>query len=218
MPNITNTDSCGILQCSYFSRETHIGIIIVYITATLINFFANSLVWKAVMKNKKLWTSTNYLLLNLSLADIVSGISVYPYLFVVDIGKISSNPVNQARLCNFTQGLSLFFVASGASLITLCGISYNRFLAVRYPFKKYLRMSRRAAVVFGILAWVISIIFMLPNMLSFKYERKIKACTHEWGHISAKAYRLCLLFAGTLFPTIFLLLSFVVQRRTHSLY
>ena len=209
MPNTSVTDSCGMFQCSYFSTEAHIGIIITYIAATLINFFANSLVWKAVIKNRRLRTSTNYLLLNLSLADIVSGILIYPYLFIVDIGKIFYKPREQALLCNIAQGLSLFFVASGASLIILCGISYNRFMGVKYPMKRHLQMTRKSAIIFSILAWVSSTVFMLPNMLSFKYEPEIKACTHEWGQINAKVYRICLLLAGTVLPTIFLLLSYM---------
>ena len=209
MSNISDTDSCGMFQCSYFSTETHVGITILYIIATLINFFANSLVWKVVIKNRRLRTATNYMLLNLSLADIVSGILIYPYLFIVDIGKIFNNPREQALSCNIAQGLSLFFVASGASLIILCGISCNRFMGVKYPLRRHLQMTRKSAIIFSILAWVFSTVFMLPNMLSFKYDPEIKACTHEWGQINPKAYRICLLLAGTVLPTIFMLLSYL---------
>ena len=199
----------GMFQCSYFTQEAHIVIIMLYVVATLINFIANSLVWTAVVKNKRLQTPINYLLLSVSLSDLVAGVSVYPYLFIVDAGKIFSHPRKLARLCMFTEGLSIYFIASSVSLTVLCGISYNRFVAVRYPFKNNLRMNRKLTVVFSILAWVFCTICLVPHMITFKYDRKVKTCIRAWGQINAKAYRLFLLFAGTVIPTVFLLMSYL---------
>ena len=207
--NISNTAFCGMLECSYFSKEAHISIITLYVTATLVNICGNSLVWKAVVNNKKLLNPINYLLLNLSLADMVSGISVYPYLFILNVGKVFDNSRKQARLCMVTEGLGLFFIASGVSLFTLCGISYNRFVAVRYPLKTNFQMGRKSAVVFSVLAWVICIAIMAPNMISFKYNSKFNSCIRNWGHVNGKAYRILLLLAGTIFPTLFLLMSYI---------
>ena len=167
------------------------------------------MVWKVVVNNRNLWNPINYLLLNISLGDVVSGISVYPYLFILDVGKVFNHRRKQSALCMVTRGLGIFPIASAVSLITLCGISYNRFLAVRYPFKNNWRINRRPAVIFSILAWVVSTIFNVPNMLSFKYENKLNTCGREWGRINAKAYRLSLLLSWTVIPTAFLLISYI---------
>ena len=122
----------------------------------------------------------NYFLLNLSLADILSGISVYPYLFILDVGNVLHRPREQAILCMVTEGLGFFFIASGVSLLTLCGISYNRFFAVKYPLKTKLRMNYGTqAIAFSILAWIISTATMIPNMRSFQYERNLTSCIRD---------------------------------------
>ena len=209
MPNRSDTNSCKMFECSYFTKEAHIAISALYVTTTLINFCGNSLVWKAVLSNKKLWNAMNYLLLNLSLADMLSGISAYPYLFILDVGKVFAKPRKQAFLCMVTEGLSFFFIASGVSLMTLCAISYNRFLAVKFPFKNYLRMSRKSAVIFIILAWIICTAIMVPGMISFRYDSELIACVRNWGPINGKAYRLFVLLSGTIFPTLFLFMSYL---------
>ena len=199
----------SVLQSSYFSKEVHIMIIILYVIVTLVNFFANTMIWIAVKQNRRLRSPMNYLLLNLSLADIVSGISVYPYLFILDVGMVFKKPVKQARLCIVTEGLNIFFVASGASLLTLCGISFNRFLAISYPTRKNLRMGRKAVFRFSILTWIISTACMLPAMLSIKYQQKFKACFQEWEQIDGLVYWLCILLIGTVLPSSFLVTTYI---------
>ena len=199
--------SVRMFESSYFSKEAHIVIIFIYIMATLINFCGNYLVWRAVMRNKKLQTPMNYLLLNLSLADMVCGASVYPFLFISDVGKIFTHPGKQAFLCMVTEGLGFFFIASGVSIFTLSGISYNRFVAVKYPLKRNLRMTRRSTIVFSTLAWVICTAIMIPSLRSFRYESKLTSCIRRWLPINGTVYRLFLLFAGTIVPTVSLSMS-----------
>ena len=208
--NVSTGNSCRMFECSYFDKETHIVITTLYIVATLINFCGNSLVWKAVIKNKKLWSPMNYMLLNLSLSDIVGGIVAYPYLFILDNGKIFEDQRDQTGLCIVTEGLGIFFTASGVSLTTLCGICYNRIAAVKFPLKKSLRMGRRSTVVFNILTWVTCTAIMVPSMLAFRYESKFKSCVRDWGKINALVYRLFLVVAGTALPIVFLLMSYLV--------
>ena len=214
--NISASNSPLILDSSYFTKEAQITITIFYVIATFVKFGANSLIWTIVLRNKRLQSPMNYLLLNLSLADIISGLTVYPYVFILDVGSIFDSPKQQARLCILTEGLSFFFVAAGASLLTLSAVSGNRFLAICYPTRQSLRMGRVSVLVFSIVTWIISISCILPGMLSFKYELKFKSCIRNWGRINRPVYRFYILFIGTVFPTLFLLASFsaiVVKSR-----
>ena len=216
MNNSSSSDSSSMYDSSYFTQEVHITIILLYIFATLVNFGANSLIWIVVLKNNFLRSPMNYLLLNLSLADMVAGLSVYPYLFILDVGIIFTSPKQQARLCIVTEGLSFFFVAAGASLLTLCAISGNRFLSACYPTRQNLRMGRTSVFLFSIFSWIISTSCMFPGMLSFKYEPEFKSCIRDWGPINGFVYRSAILLIGTVFPSIFLVTSFfaiVVKSR-----
>ena len=197
-----------MFQSSYFSQAGHITVVVVFIIITIICIFASSLVWIVVLSRRVLQSPMNYLLLNLSLSDIVSSISVYPYLFILDPTKLSASEDAQSNLCMLTEGLTPFFVASATSLLTLCAISFNRFLAIKYPTHQSLRMGRRSVLVFSIVAWLIGFSCMLPGMLSFRWDNKAKICAREWGPISSTPYRLSIMLLGLVLPTFFLVLSY----------
>ena len=199
----------SMFESSYFSKDEHLTIVSFYILATIVNVFANSLVWTTIIKNRHLKSPMNYLILNLSLADIISGISVYPYLFMTDAGAFFHSPEKQARLCIITEGLSLFWIANGASLLTLCGISFNRFLAVAYPTRQNLRMDRKSVVAFNIFTWIIATACMIPGIISWSYKSQFKTCMNDFRVLNGFVYRIVLLLIGTVLPSTFLILSFL---------
>ena len=166
------------------------------------------LVWVVVLNKPQLRSPMNYLLLNMSMSDIVSSLSLYPYLFIVDPTKLTSSNVILSKLCMLTEGLTPFFVASATSLLTLCAISFNRYMAVKYPIDQSLRMGRRAVLIFSGLAWVFGLVCMIPGMISFKWDDKFKTCARNWGLIRSTPYRLSIMLLGLVLPMSFLLLSY----------
>ena len=206
--NSTGQSSSSIFDSSYFSKEAHIVLLTLYLLITLINFLANALVWTVILSKKQLRSPMNYLLLNLSLADMVSAVSIFPYLFILDTGTAAATPAGKGRVCAHTEGLGIFFIGSGASLLTLCAISFNRFLAIKHPTRQSLRMNRRSVLGFNIFSWIMSISCMVPNMISFKYESAYKTCLRDWGEINGLVYRILLMLIGLLFPVTFLLMSY----------
>ena len=100
-------------------------------------------------------------------------------------------------------------MASGASLLTLRAISYNRFLGICYPTKQNLRMGRVSIILFSIATWTMSTSCMLPGMISLKYEPKFKSCIWNWGPINGFAYSFSTLLLGTALPTMFLVMTFL---------
>ena len=197
----------AMFQESYFTEAEHIIIIIFFIIITSICILGSTLLWVVVICKPALRSPMNYLLLNLSLSDMVTSISVYPYLFILDPTKITTSKEGPSNLCMVTEGLTPFFVASAASLLTLCAISFNRFLAIKYPTRQSLRMGRRSVLIFSIIAWLIGLSCMIPGMLSFKWDNTFKVCARDWGTISSVPYRLSIMLFGLALPTFFLILS-----------
>ena len=209
MENISTSELPSEPYSSYFTQEIHILFILLYVISTVINFGANSLIWIAVFRNSVLQSPMNYLFLNMSLADMISGLSVYPYVFILDVGAVFETLQNHSRLCILTEGLSFFFVASGVSLFVLCAISCNRFLVICYPTRQNLRMGRVSVIAFNIVTWVMSTSCIIPSVLSLKYEPRFKGCIFDWRPLNGVAFRATILIIGTTFPTLFLILSFV---------
>jgi len=197
----------AMFQNSYFTEAEHIIIVVIFIIITSICIFSSALVWIVVLSKPALKSPMNYLLLNLSLSDVVSAISVYPYLFILDPTTITTSTNGPSNLCIVTEGLTSFFIASAASLLTLCAISFNRFLAIKYPTHQSLRMGRKSVLIFSIIAWVIGTSCMVPGMVSFKWDDTMKVCARDWGPISSVPYRLSIMLFGLVLPTFFLILS-----------
>ncbi len=197
-----------MFEASYFSKTEHIIILILYILATTICLIGSVFVWTVVLSRRKLRSPMNYLLLNVSLSDIISSISVYPYLFILDPGRFSNSLKENSRLCIVSEGLTPFFIASAASLLTLCCISFNRFLAIKFPTKQSLRMNRRSVLIFSVISWLIGFSCMMPGMLSFKWDSRFRICARDWGPIHSLPYRLSIMLLGLVLPTTFLLLSY----------
>ena len=193
---------------SYFSQAEHILIVVIFVVITFVCILGSTLVWIVVVSRPALQSPMNYLLLNMSLSDIVSSVSVYPYLFILDPTILTTSKQGHSNLCMVTEGLTPFFVASATSLLTLCAISFNRFLAIKYPTHQSLRMGRKSVLVFSITAWLIGFSCMLPGMLSFKWDNSIKVCARDWGSINSTPYRLSIMLLGLALPTFFLLLSY----------
>ena len=209
MANISTSDfSSELSYSSYFTQEIHILLMLLYVIITVINFGANTLIWIVILRNSVLQSPMNYLLLNMSLADMIAGLSVYPFVFKLDVRTVFQAPSLQSHLCILTE-LSFFFVASGVSLFVLCAISCNRFLGICYPTRQHLRMGRLSVIAFSMATWVMSTSCVLPCMFSLKYEPKFKSCVFNWGPINAVAYRVSILMIGTMLPTLFLILSFL---------
>ena len=118
-------------------------------------------------------------------------------------------------VCALTDGNSIFFVCTGTPLLVLCAISFTRYMAIKYPFGSKLRMRKRGAYIFNILAWISNIILMVPSLLSYKYSSAVGACVRDRKAInsSGTSYRMVLFMLTLCLPVIFLLLSYFALRR-----
>ena len=196
-----------MFQNSYFTEAGHIIIVIIFVIITTICILGSALLWIVVLSKPALRSPMNYLLLNMSLSDFVSSVSVYPYLFILDPESITNSEKGLSNLCMVTEGLTPFFVASAASLLTLCAISFNRFLAIKYPTHQSLRMGRKSVFIFSIISWVVGLSCMIPGMVSFKWDSAFKVCARDWGSISSVPYRMSIMLFGLVLPIFFLILS-----------
>ncbi len=196
-----------MFENSYFTKPIHITLLCLYLMLTIIGIAGGVLVWVILLRRRQLRNPINYMLLNMSLSDIIASISIYPYMFILDVGTISNSPATLVFMCSLTVGLSLFFIASASSLIMICAMSYYRYVMIRYPMRRSLRFKGRGVIVISIASWLIAFVGMLPGMLSWKYIPKSGRCRRHWKSINSVAYKAVVEFSIVL-PFLFLLLSF----------
>ncbi|KAG7217504.1 hypothetical protein INR49_021431 [Caranx melampygus] len=110
----------------------------------------NILVILAVSLERKLQNATNYFLMSLAVADLLVGLLVMPIALF---------------LCPIWLFLDVLF--STASIMHLCAISLDRYVAIKKPIQHSQYKSRAKAMVKIALVWLISICKLNNSHLTF---------------------------------------------------
>ncbi|XP_078088073.1 5-hydroxytryptamine receptor 2A [Mustelus asterias] len=128
------------------------------IVIIILTIGGNILVIMAVSLEKKLQNATNYFLMSLAIADMLVGILVMPVsLITVLYGYIWPLP---AKLCPIWIYFDVLF--STASIMHLCAISLDRYIAIRNPIHHSRCNSRTKAFMKIIAVWTISVGISMP--------------------------------------------------------
>ncbi|XP_068585378.1 5-hydroxytryptamine receptor 2B [Cebidichthys violaceus] len=118
----------------------------------------NILVILAVSLERKLQNATNYFLMSLAVADLLVGLLVMPVALLTVLYD-SDWPLPEP-LCPIWLFLDVLF--STASIMHLCAISLDRYIAIKKPIQHSQYKSRAKAMVKIALVWLISICIAIP--------------------------------------------------------
>ncbi|NXS30183.1 5HT2B protein, partial [Pomatostomus ruficeps] len=118
----------------------------------------NILVILAVSLEKKLQYATNYFLTSLAVADLLVGLFVMPIaLLIILFDNIWPLPT---ALCPIWLFLDVLF--STASIMHLCAISLDRYIAIKKPIQASQYNSWATTIIKIIVVWLISIGIAIP--------------------------------------------------------
>lgn len=113
----------------------------------------NILVILAVSLEKKLQYATNYFLTSLAVADLLVGLFVMPIALLIILFD-NAWPFPTA-LCPIWLFLDVLF--STASIMHLCAISLDRYIAIKKPIQASQYNSWATTIIKIIIVWLISI-------------------------------------------------------------
>ena len=180
------------------------------------NFFGNSVVCYIILKHKHIQNTVNMLLLHLSFADIICGISVLPYVFI-KLPRTNIKGTAANLICGLTEGLTFFFAASLVNLLTLSILSISRYTLINHPLKQTWRLKKRAVKWLVLLAWLISLGLLVPSGLSFTYSPQDGICWRKWAPgVHPVGYFTATLILGMAIP--FLSLTFTYVSTIYTLW
>ncbi|XP_040855674.1 5-hydroxytryptamine receptor 2C isoform X1 [Ochotona curzoniae] len=130
----------------------------------------NILVIMAVSMEKKLHNATNYFLMSLAIADMLVGLLVMPLsLLAILYDYVWPLP---RYLCPVWISLDVLF--STASIMHLCAISLDRYVAIRNPIEHSRFNSRTKAIMKIAIVWAISIGVSVPiPVIGLRDEGKV---------------------------------------------
>ncbi|XP_060528696.1 octopamine receptor 1-like isoform X2 [Cylas formicarius] len=163
--SLLGTNDTSVVEPAHVTDLQKIGLVLLLSVVIVVVVVGNTLVILAVITTKRLRTVTNCFVMSLAVADWLVGIFVMPpavaYNFkgAWELGWI---------LCDLW--ISLDILLCTASILSLCAISIDRYLAVTQPLTySRKRRSKRLAFIMILIVWSSSALITCPPMFGW-YE------------------------------------------------
>ncbi|XP_012937854.1 octopamine receptor 1-like [Aplysia californica] len=122
----------------------------------------NTLVVAAVATTRKLRTVTNVFIVNLACADLLLGVLVLPFSAVLEIKDVW---IFGHLWCQVWLAVDVWLCTT--SILTLCCISLDRYLAITHPIRYPGLMSSRRAKTLVASVWLFSFIICCPPLIGW---------------------------------------------------
>ena len=208
LPNMTNNATDALTGGFQVPRDIQIGVTILAVIVIILAMIGNTLVIHIVFTVSHMRSSTNILIANMAIADLLMTIDI-PYilkwLYVWDkwfrtfMGTV---------LCKFLHAAQVGSLA--ASVFSLVAISLDRSFAILFPMKK---VMTRNVVRFAIATtWLGALALMLPLMIATKNAklegRDGMTCREDWKTMSYKIYITIVIVTAYVIPLIIIALVY----------
>ena len=201
-PNTTNNSTSALAISNGFPLNIQIGVTVLAVSVSILAMIGNALVVYIVCTVNHMRSSTNTLIANMAIADLLMAIDI-PYiikwLFVSDtwFGTFMGTV-----LCKFFHSAQIGSLA--ASVFSLVAISLDRSFAILFPMKT---IMTRNVVRFSIaMVWLCALTLSLPLMIASKNVQlegtEIMICREFWDPMSRSTYSLVFFVTGYFIPLI----------------
>jgi len=146
-----------------FTSARFIAAVAALIAFNLVVIIGNSLVIAAVFTHRNLRTVTNTFIVSLAVADLLLGAVVLPFSSVNEI--LGWWPFGSIW-CSAWLAIDVWVCT--ASILNLCAISLDRYLAISRPFEYPLLMSPTRAKVAVAVVWTLALAICLPPLFGWR--------------------------------------------------
>lgn len=182
VPSIEDTVKHSIMK-------TTVDIVLLpfYVLIVIVGVLGNALFIIVVRKHRSMYTTTNYLLTNVAVSDIISLVFCVPGIalrfFEHPSGSLGS------FLCKFITMHHVAGIALLVSGLTLTLISAERYNALLQPaMRLHLKLEKRRVVIAICLIWGFAIAFVLPLFIEQKYVDEVQDCHMDWKISVSRVY------------------------------
>ncbi|CAH3150349.1 unnamed protein product, partial [Porites evermanni] len=141
---------------------------------SILTITGNGFIIFLVCKKRQLRTKTNAFVVSLAVADFCVGISAFPLLFLYEMtrGRNFSPALYKGK-----GMLIVRWLFQDVSVVNLCSLVLERYIAIVIPYKYVTFMARRRVVQMIFVSWTITVIFLNSAVNPFAYavfERDLK--------------------------------------------
>ena len=176
-----------------------LGSALASIPLCIFGLIGNTMVIRIVYKTREMHTTTNYLLANLALSDVIT-ILMFPMNFgTLDVFGPSVQGFTKFSCKCVIVGT--FAVASSASTLTF--IAVERYHAILKPFSSNLRLNEENIKKAIALIWATSTVLGFPGFFLKVWNDETNVCEGPWGsklNLASKIYMIVNFLLTTYIP------------------
>lgn len=202
-PNITNnTTEPGSGGSSSIPQNIQLGVTIFAVLIFILALVGNIVVIYIVCTVNAMRSSTNTLIANMAIADLLMTIDIPYILKFFYVHDKWFGTFMGTVLCKFFHSAQVGSLT--ASVFSLVAISLDRSFAILFPMKTVMTKN---VVRFAIaVVWLGALAFSLPVMVASKTKQfngtDFLSCAEVWAPMSASTYSLVLIIGGYFIPLI----------------
>lgn len=176
---------------SWFRQEIidnvkNISIIVILGIINAVVIVGNLLVVMAVFASAKLRTVTNFIIVSLAVSDLLVGLAVLPYSITLEVLEFW---IFGELWCQMWLAVDVWLCT--ASILNLCAISIDRYLAITRPVHYRTIMSNFRVKLLIAVVWVLSFIICFPPLVGWNDRVKdeeditpLNNITHLFGDLN----------------------------------
>ncbi|XP_038044717.1 melatonin receptor type 1B-A-like [Patiria miniata] len=189
----------GSLPFEFSDYNQRVLVAVLYLIASVLGISGNSLVIMAVILSRKLRTTTNAFVVNLSVADLLTSVVII-WDAVELLGK-DGQPISD-WICRVVSGTQT--ITTGCSIYTLALIGLQRLLLITRPMTTYraIYTPNFKIVLWLVAAWSVSLLVTVLPLLfgvgGVGYNPKYHHCGFMSSHPLSTYYNI--IIAGALYP------------------
>jgi len=169
-------ESSSVPDFTKYSIETvDIVFAVLYGFVVFIGLIGNCLVIIVVYRTRSMHTTTNFLLVNLAVSDVIT-LLWCPRTYTFAFYPIHPTGSLGDYICKIFTGNAIISVAIASSVVTLTILATERYHALMKPMQSELRLTlERVKYVIGI-TWIVAILISLPDFSQNKYSERYGRC------------------------------------------
>ena len=204
-----NTTELSQRQVSSISTED-VVFAVLYSLIVLPGIVGNSIIITIVRKTPSMHTTTNYLLMNLAVADLLT-LLLCPGLYDFALTSVRLQGFTGDLICKLFAGNAIVPITINVAVLTVCTIAVERYLALVKPFRTKLRISKESVKYVIALLWLLAVLSCIPDIqantfdiMSSKYP-----CKRPWSLDEYFLHKPFIIFTCVCFGIISSLILFI---------
>ncbi|XP_020629555.1 substance-P receptor-like [Orbicella faveolata] len=187
-----------------YSTGQDIAFAVMYSFIVIIGVPANSIVITIVRKTPSMHTTTNYLLMNLAVADLIT-LMICPGMYDFALKKVRLDKTLGDFICKFFAGNAVVPITINAAALTVSAIAVERYLALVKPFYTRLRLTKKRVPRVVAFIWTFAVLSCIPDLVTNTTEpnhHSTYPCKRPWSLDEYFRHKGFLIFTGVFFGLI----------------